>query len=260
MNPPGTHACRSIFAAGPAASSSCSARCRSPTSAPPAPLGGANRVHRALRGRRRMGRRRRSARQHLRRPVRNLFGGKHEPRPRKVGRCVESRQVARRLIRNRAGVHRTSARRRHREFLINAQPANGARIVARAWLDGEFRTRLLADGNAAVAELGIDLAHWAPVKLRVVANEPLQHNLIVCTLCSCYPLALLGPSPSWYKSEAYRSRAVRDPRGVLAEFGTQLPDDVEITVWDSTAEVRYSCCRCVPPGRTVRARRSLPRS
>jgi nitrile hydratase subunit alpha len=124
-------------------------------------------------------------------------------------------------------------------FLERAQPANGARIVARAWLDGAFRARLLADGNAAAAELGIDLAHWAPVKLRVVANGPGRHNLIVCTLCSCYPLALLGPSPTWYKSEAYRSRAVRDPRGVLLEFGTQLGDDVEITVWDSTAEVRY---------------------
>jgi len=124
-------------------------------------------------------------------------------------------------------------------FLVHAQPANGARIVARAWVDDGFRSRLLADGNGAVAEIGIDLAHWAPVKLRVVANEPRRHNLIVCTLCSCYPLALLGPSPSWYKSEAYRSRAVRDPRGILAEFGTQLADDVEITVWDSTAEVRY---------------------
>ncbi|GAC1583940.1 MAG: nitrile hydratase subunit alpha [Candidatus Elarobacter sp.] len=124
-------------------------------------------------------------------------------------------------------------------FLTHAQPGNGARIVARAWVDPAFRARLLDDGNAAVAELGIDLAHWAPVKLRVVANEPHRHNLIVCTLCSCYPLALLGPSPTWYKSEAYRSRAVRDPRGVLAEFGTHVGDDVEITVWDSTAEVRY---------------------
>jgi len=114
-------------------------------------------------------------------------------------------------------------------FLLNAQPANGARIVARAWLDDAFRTRLLADGNAAIAELGIDLAHWAPVKLRVVANEPHMHHLIVCTLCSCYPLALLGPSPSWYKSEAYRSRAVRDPRGVLAEFGTQLSHGTAIS-------------------------------
>jgi nitrile hydratase subunit alpha len=124
-------------------------------------------------------------------------------------------------------------------FLTHAQPANGARAIARAWVDPAFRDRLLADGNAALAAIGIDLTHWAPVKLRVVANGPGVHNLIVCTLCSCYPLALLGPSPTWYKSEAYRSRAVRDPRGVLAEFGTVLPDDVQITVWDSTAEVRY---------------------
>jgi nitrile hydratase subunit alpha len=124
-------------------------------------------------------------------------------------------------------------------FLTHAQPANGARIVARAWVDDAFRRRLLADGNAAVAELGIDLTHWAPVRLRVVANGPGRHNLIVCTLCSCYPLALLGPSPAWYKSDAYRSRAVRDPRGILAEFGTHVNAGVEITVWDSTAEVRY---------------------
>ena len=133
-------------------------------------------------------------------------------------------------------------------FLTRAQPANGARAIARAWVDEGFRARLLADGNAAVAELGIDLSYWAPVKLRVVANAPLRHNLIVCTLCSCYPLALLGPSPTWYKSEAYRSRAVRDPRGVLAEFGTQLGDDVEITVWDSTAEVRYLVLPMRPAG------------
>ncbi len=124
-------------------------------------------------------------------------------------------------------------------FLAHAQPANGAKLVARAWTDAAFRERALTDGNAAAAEIGVDLSHWAPVKLRVVANEPGVHNLIVCTLCSCYPLALLGPSPSWYKSDAYRSRAVRDPRGVLAEFGTVLPGGVRITVWDSTAEVRY---------------------
>ena len=124
-------------------------------------------------------------------------------------------------------------------FLVHAQPANGARAIARAWLDDGFRARLLADGNAALAEIGIDLTHWAPVTLRVVANEPARHNVIVCTLCSCYPLALLGPSPTWYKSAAYRSRVVRDPRSVLAEFGTAVGDDVEIVVWDSTAEVRY---------------------
>ena len=133
-------------------------------------------------------------------------------------------------------------------FLTHAQPANGARMVARAWVDDAYRGRLLDDGNAAAAELGIDLAHWAPVKLRVVANEPGRHNLIVCTLCSCYPLALLGPSPSWYKSEAYRSRAVRDPRGILAEFGTHLLDGTGITVWDSTAEVRYLVLPLRPVG------------
>jgi nitrile hydratase subunit alpha len=124
-------------------------------------------------------------------------------------------------------------------FLTHAQPANGARIVARAWVDPAFRARLLADANPALDELGIDLSHWAPVTLRAIANEPGRHNLIVCTLCSCYPLALLGPSPTWYKSDAYRARAVRDPRGVLAEFGTQLPPETTITVWDSTAELRY---------------------
>ena len=133
-------------------------------------------------------------------------------------------------------------------FLTRAQPANGARAIARAWVDPAFRSRLLADGNAALAEIGIDLSHWSPVMLRVVANEPRRHNLIVCTLCSCYPLALLGPSPTWYKSAAYRSRAVRDPRGVLAEFGTTLADDVEIVVWDSTAEVRYLVLPLRPPG------------
>jgi nitrile hydratase subunit alpha len=133
-------------------------------------------------------------------------------------------------------------------FLFHAQPANGARVVARAWRDAAFRERLLADANAAIAELGIDLTQWAPVTLRVVANEPNRHNLIVCTLCSCYPLALLGPSPSWYKSDAYRARAVRDPRSVLAEFGTHLPRETTITVWDSTAELRYLVLPMRPPG------------
>lgn len=125
------------------------------------------------------------------------------------------------------------------QFLLHARVENGYRIVARAWTDPAFKARLLEDANAAVAELGIDLSHWAPVKLRVVENTERVHNVIVCTLCSCYPIALLGPSPSWYKSEAYRARVVRDPRGVLAEFGTVLPEDVDICVWDSTAEARY---------------------
>jgi len=125
------------------------------------------------------------------------------------------------------------------DFLANARPENGYRIVARAWIDPEYKHRLLGDANAAVEELGVDLSHWAPVRLRVVENTDSVHNLIVCTLCSCYPIALLGPSPSWYKSEQYRARAVSEPRAVLHEFGFDLPDDKRIVVWDSTAEARY---------------------
>lgn len=124
-------------------------------------------------------------------------------------------------------------------LLAGAGPGNGARIAARAWVDPAFRARLQTDANAAIDELNIDLSHWAPVRLRVVKNSPSLHNIIVCTLCSCYPLALLGPSPSWYKSEAYRSRVVREPRAVLREFGVILGDEVHISVWDSTAELRY---------------------
>ena len=134
------------------------------------------------------------------------------------------------------------------EFLAHSRPENGYRVVARAWVDPQFRARLLADANTAVAELGVDLSHWAPVTLRVVENTPQTHNLIVCTLCSCYPIALLGPSPSWYKSEAYRAAAVRDPRGVLAQFGVTLPDGAQITVWDSTSEVRYMVLPLRPAG------------
>lgn len=120
-----------------------------------------------------------------------------------------------------------------------SSPANGAKAVARAWTDAPFRARLLADGNAAIAELGFAVGGGPAVVLRVVENTELVHNVIVCTLCSCYPLGLLGPSPSWYKSEAYRARVVRDPRPVLAEFGFYPPDDVAINVWDANAETRY---------------------
>jgi nitrile hydratase len=125
-------------------------------------------------------------------------------------------------------------------FLAGASPAQGARVVARAWVDPEFQDRLLADGNAALEELGLSMGGGIqPQRLKVVANNETEHNVIVCTLCSCYPIALLGPSPTWYKSEAYRARVVRDPRGVLAEFGTELPEHVRITVWDASAETRY---------------------
>ena len=133
-------------------------------------------------------------------------------------------------------------------FLAQAGPSNGARLVARAWTDPLFKDLLLADGNAAIAELGLNMTHWSPVKLVVVANTPDIHNVIVCTLCSCYPLALLGPAPTWYKSEAYRSRVVREPRAVLREFGVDLSDDIAINVWDSTSDLRYLVVPMRPAG------------
>lgn len=116
-------------------------------------------------------------------------------------------------------------------------PMNGARVVARAWVDPAYRSRLLADGTAAVAELGYGGPEGEHVV--VVENTDTVHNLVVCTLCSCYPWPLLGLPPTWYKSAPYRSRAVREPRALLAEMGTEIPDDVEIRVWDSSAEARY---------------------
>ncbi|MFD4709555.1 nitrile hydratase subunit alpha [Streptomyces sp. NPDC058430] len=133
-------------------------------------------------------------------------------------------------------------------FLAGASPVNGAKVVARAWTDPAYRERLLADGTSAVGELGFSAGGVQKQRLRVVENTAGTHNVIVCTLCSCYPLRLLGPSPSWYKSEAYRSRVVRDPRGVLAEFGVTLPESVDITVWDSSAETRYMVLPRRPAG------------
>ncbi|MET7928762.1 nitrile hydratase subunit alpha [Streptomyces sp. NPDC005349] len=133
-------------------------------------------------------------------------------------------------------------------FLAGASPVNGAKVVARAWTDPAYRKRLLADGTSAVGELGFSAGGVQKQRLRVVENTADTHNVIVCTLCSCYPLRLLGPSPGWYKSEAYRSRVVRDPRGVLAEFGVTLPESVDITVWDSSAETRYMVLPRRPAG------------
>src|SRR5262249_8704271 len=116
-------------------------------------------------------------------------------------------------------------------------PADGARIVARAWVDPEFKQRLLADARAAALELGLDPGP-SPVVV-AVENTDAVHHMVVCTLCSCYPRGLLGPPPDWYKSLPYRSRAVSDPRGVLAEFGLELDGDVELRVLDSTADMRY---------------------
>jgi nitrile hydratase len=116
-------------------------------------------------------------------------------------------------------------------------PHIGARIVAHAWVDPEYRKRLLADGGAAVAEFGVGAPQGE--NIRVLENTPKMHNLVVCTLCSCYPWAVLGLPPVWYKSAAYRSRSVIDPRGVLHELGLDLADDIRVRVWDSTADLRY---------------------
>jgi nitrile hydratase len=116
-------------------------------------------------------------------------------------------------------------------------PRNGARVVARAWVDDAYRKRLLEDATSAIAEFGFKGRQSE--HMVVLENTPKQHNMVVCTLCSCYPWAVLGLPPVWYKSSPYRARAVMDPRGVLAEFGVELADDVEIRVWDSTAEIRY---------------------
>jgi len=134
-------------------------------------------------------------------------------------------------------------------FLARASPANGARLAARAWLDDAFRARLLADANAALPELGMSMGGGLQEqRLKVVANTEEQHNVIVCTLCSCYPIALLGPSPTWYKSQSYRSRVVRDPRVVLAEFGFVLDPAITINVWDASAESRYMVLPRRPAG------------
>ena len=116
-------------------------------------------------------------------------------------------------------------------------PRNGARVVARAWVDPAYKQRLLADTDAAIAELGFGGQQGE--RMVAIENTPQVHNLVVCTLCSCYPWSVLGLPPVWYKSAAYRSRAVIDPRGVLREFGTEVPEDAEVRVWDSTADLRY---------------------
>jgi nitrile hydratase alpha subunit len=127
--------------------------------------------------------------------------------------------------------------RRQIEVLDSRTPALGAKIVARAWTDPEFRARLLANGRSACEEFGITF--YDDTQLIVLENTDKVHNLIVCTLCSCYPRPVLGLPPDWYKAKPYRSRAVKEPRKVLAEFGTEIPEDVEIRVSDSTAMVRY---------------------
>jgi nitrile hydratase subunit alpha len=132
------------------------------------------------------------------------------------------------------------------DLMDSRSPALGAKVVARAWTDPAFKKRLLADTRAALAELGIDIGTLA--EFHTVENTAKAHNVIVCTLCSCYPKMLLGVPPAWYKSLAYRSRTVADPRGVLAEFGVELPEGVEVRVHDSTADLRYIVLPMRPKG------------
>lgn len=133
-----------------------------------------------------------------------------------------------------------------RHFEDNLGPLNGAKVVARAWTDPDYKAKLLADGTAAISELGFGGPEGD--HMVVVENTPAVHNLVVCTLCSCYPWPTLGLPPKWYKSPAYRSRAVREPRTLLAEMGTVVPADAEIRVWDSSAEVRYLVLPMRPAG------------
>jgi nitrile hydratase subunit alpha len=152
-------------------------------------------------------------------------------------RALESLLVEKKLVSSEAVDRIVSA------YEQDIGPHNGAKVVARAWVDPAYRQRLLADGTAAIEELG-----FGGVDLQVVENSPTVHNLVVCTLCSCYPHALIGLPPVWYKSFEYRSRAVREPRVVLREFGVELAEGVEIRIWDSSAELRYLVLPERPPG------------
>ena len=131
-------------------------------------------------------------------------------------------------------------------YMDSRSPANGARLVARAWFDEDFKTRLLSDAKAAAKEIGLEPDH--PAEIVVVENTLEVHNLIVCTLCSCYPRSILGRPPDWYKSFEYRSRAVREPRAVMSEFGFEPPDGTRVAVHDSTADVRYMVLPMRPAG------------
>jgi len=131
------------------------------------------------------------------------------------------------------------------EFIDGRDPAVGARLVARAWTDADFKRRLMADSKAAAAEIGIDTG---PIPIIVVENTEAGHNVVVCTLCSCYPTFLNGLPPDWYKAREYRSRCVREPRAVLAEFGTEITETREVRVHDSTADMRYLVLPARPPG------------
>lgn len=151
---------------------------------------------------------------------------------------VALRSVAIEALLQEKGLLTADEVRRQVSLMDGRTPADGARVVAKAWVDEGFKARLLADSRSALAEMGVEIPAETPL-LEVVENTEDVHHLVVCTLCSCYPRMLLGRPPDWYKSLAYRSRAVSDPRGVMAEFGTELADGVQVTVLDSTADMRY---------------------
>lgn len=157
-------------------------------------------------------------------------------------------EIALRELSIEKGLITADEHRRWLEFLDAAVPALGAKVVARAWVDPAYKARLLADGSAACEELGIVMYDATRSNLIVMENTSAVHNLVVCTLCSCYPRPVLGLPPDWYKSAAYRKRAVRWPRSVLAEFGTLLPEEVAIRVHDSTADMRYLVLPMRPSG------------
>jgi len=153
------------------------------------------------------------------------------------------------------GVFPADAVGRQIDLTDSRNEARGAQLVARAWVDADFKRRLLSDAKAAATELGIDVSNTP--ELIVLENTPRLHHLVVCTLCSCYPKAILGIPPAWYKSREYRARAVKDPRGVLREFGTALGDDVELRVVDSTADLRYVVLPMQPAGTQGLSERAL---
>jgi nitrile hydratase len=163
---------------------------------------------------------------HAHEPITN----RDEPRAARRVRALEDLLVEK-------GVITREDVRRGIDWLVSRSPADGARLVAHAWVDPDFKQRLLADAREAALELGLDPGP-SPV-LIALENTEAVHHVVVCTLCSCYPKSLLGPPPAWYKSLPYRSRAVSDPRGVLSEFGLELDDDLEVRVVDSTADQRY---------------------
>jgi nitrile hydratase alpha subunit len=172
---------------------------------------------------------------------------RHPPRPDTDDRLgyYQVMAVAVRELLTEKGVFTAAEVTRAIEAMDARGEALGAKVVARAWTDPGFKARLLADGTAAVREFGIDMG---ATRLFVVENTPAVHNLVVCTLCSCYPRMVLGLPPDWYKSRNYRSRAVKEPRAVLREFGTMVPDTREVRVHDSTADMRYLVLPLRPPG------------